>query len=72
MELREASITKPDLNQMMPFKPSSVSGVGMNAVPGGHFPVPSEIANLLSRIPPPDCFHVSSICNRSLITIILE
>ena len=59
MELRDAAITKPDLKQMLPFKPSSVSGVGMNAIPGGCFPVPSELANLLSRLPPPECFHVS-------------
>ncbi|XP_064401775.1 cleavage stimulation factor subunit 3-like [Halichondria panicea] len=57
MELREAAISKPDLQQMLPFKPSSVSGVGMNAVPGGCFPLPSELSNLLSRLPPPDCFH---------------
>lgn len=36
-------------------------GVGMNAVPGGHFPLPSEVAYLMSRIPPPHCFNVSSI-----------
>ena len=59
MELRDAAITKPDLKQMLPFKPSSVSGVGMNAIPGGCFPLPSEVGNLLSRLPPPECFHVS-------------
>ena len=35
-------------------------GVGMNAVPGGYFPLPSEVAHLMSRIPPPHCFNVSS------------
>lgn len=32
----------------------------MNAVPGGHFPLPSEVAHLMSRIPPPHCFNVSA------------
>ena len=36
-------------------------GVGMNAVPGGHFPLPSEVAYLMSRIPPPQCFNVRSL-----------
>jgi hypothetical protein len=30
----------------------------MNAVPGGHFPLPSEVAYLMSRTPPPQCFNV--------------
>ena len=62
MELRDAAISKPDIRQMLPFKPSSVSGVGMNAVPGGCFPLPSEISNLLSRLPPPECFQVNQMC----------
>ena len=33
-------------------------GVGMNAVPGGHFPLPAEVSHLMSRIPPPHCFNV--------------
>ena len=37
----------------------AVLGVGMNAVPGGYFPLPSEVAHLMSRIPPPHCFNVS-------------
>ena len=30
----------------------------MNAIPGGHFPLPSAIANLMALIPPPECFQV--------------
>ena len=34
-------------------------GVGLNAVPGGYFPLPAEVAHLMRRIPPPQCFNVS-------------
>ena len=44
---------------MTPFKPSTTSGVGMNSVPGGRFPVPTAVSSLMSRLPPPECFHVS-------------
>ena len=37
-------------------------GVGMNAVPGGHFPLPSEVTYLMSRLPPPHCFNVRIPC----------
>ena len=33
-------------------------GVGMNAVPGGTFPLPNACASMLQRIPPPDCYKV--------------
>jgi len=59
MELREAAIFKPDLKQMTAFRPSCESGVGMNAIPGGCYPVPSELNHLLSQLPPPSCFQVS-------------
>ena len=85
---REESVVRPDLNQMVPFRPSTThgklplspflthspstnsyhpssyhllatSGVGMNAVPGGHFPLPSAVARLMPLLPPPECFQVS-------------
>ena len=59
LELREATIVRPDLKQMTPFKPSTSSGVGMNTVPGGRFPIPAAVSSLLSRLPPPECFHVN-------------
>ena len=34
-------------------------GVGMNAVPGGAFPIPSACAHVLAKLPPPRCFQVS-------------
>ncbi len=43
----------------------------MNAVPGGHFPVPSAIAHLLSKLPPSACFQVyysySNIHNKAFM-----
>ena len=33
----------------------------MNAVAGGHFPLPSAVAHLMSLLPPPECFHVSRL-----------
>lgn len=56
--MRDCVIVKPDIKQMTCFKPSTSIGVGMNSVPGGAFPLPSALSNLLSRLPPPDCFHV--------------
>jgi len=69
-------LARPDINQMMPFKPSAAKGkwyrerslrrcdlcnqlgVGMNAVPGGTFPLPTACATMLQQIPPPDCYKV--------------
>ena len=49
-------IVKPDLSQMMPYRPSAICGVGLNAIPGGYFPLPEAVANIMQRLPPPDCF----------------
>lgn len=57
MQLRDSNIIKPDVTQMAGFKPSATSGVGMNYIPGGTFPLPSAVSNLLSRLPPPESFH---------------
>ena len=50
------------------------TGVGMNAVPGGHFPLPSSLANLLSLLPPPQCFQVNAISGSTsrIVTITSE
>lgn len=65
---------RPDIQQMVSFKPSTahgmivalfylftfllVLGVGMNAIPGGHFPLPSSVAQLMSLLPPPQSYQV--------------
>ena len=55
----DSLLSRPDVSQMMSFKPSASAGVGMNCVPGGTIPLPLAVINLLAAIPPPDCFHVS-------------
>jgi cleavage stimulation factor subunit 3 len=52
----DRDIVEPDLAQMMPFRPSTVCGVGMNAIPGGYFPPPEAVSSLLQRLPPPEYF----------------
>ena len=37
----------------------ALTAVGAHPVPGGEFPPPPAAANLISQLPPPDCFHVS-------------
>jgi len=39
--------------EQLPF-----AGVGMNAVPGGTFPLPNACTSMLQRISPPDCYKV--------------
>lgn len=50
-----------DYNNMYYSSALFVLGIGMNAVPGGYFPLPAEVAHLMSRIPPPHCFNVSDV-----------
>ncbi|CAI7991638.1 Cleavage stimulation factor subunit 3 [Geodia barretti] len=64
------NISRPDTSHMLPFRPSATSGVGMNAVPGGHFPLPSEVAYLMSRIPPPQCFNGPFVNLNELVHLI--
>ena len=48
------------LTQMFLISNDNTSlGVGMNAVPGGAFPIPSACAHVLAKLPPPRCFQVS-------------
>ncbi|XP_019857540.1 PREDICTED: cleavage stimulation factor subunit 3 [Amphimedon queenslandica] len=68
----DSHYSKPDLKQMISFKPSTTHGVGMNAVPGGHFPLPSSLANLLSLLPPPHCFQGPFVQVDQLIDMIIH
>ncbi|XP_034234284.1 protein suppressor of forked [Thrips palmi] len=52
-----ASLPKPDLSQMVPFKPKFKSIPGDHPVSGGVFPYPPAVAQLCSNLCPPDCFH---------------
>ena len=69
LQLRQSSIVRPDIKQMNGFKPSATVGVGMNFVPGGVFPLPSAVSNLLSKLPPPESFHVGTYSYRILLLI---
>lgn len=63
-------LARPDVNQMMPFKPSAAEGVGMNAVPGGTFPLPNACASMLQCIPPPDCYKGPFVQVDELLTLL--
>ncbi|GAB6030297.1 Cleavage stimulation factor subunit 3 [Chamberlinius hualienensis] len=48
---------KPDLAQMIPFKPRQICPPGAHPVAGGVFPVPPAASHLLSLLPPPTNFR---------------
>ncbi|XP_041351773.1 cleavage stimulation factor subunit 3-like [Gigantopelta aegis] len=56
-ESRRPQYPKPDVDQMLPFKPKAIVHIGAHPVPGGVFPPPPEAASLITILPPPDCFH---------------
>ena len=53
----EQSFAKPDFAQMIPFKPKIKYIPGEHPIPGGAFPPPPAVANLLAQLPPPKCFR---------------
>lgn len=66
--LNQTSMCSPDLDQMLPFKPVLAAGFGAHTVPGGVFPPPPAIGNLLSRLPQPSSFwgpyvDIEELCN---------
>lgn len=48
---------RPDLQQMIPFKPKVMAPVGAHPLPGGVFPPPPVASHLLACMPPPTCYH---------------
>jgi cleavage stimulation factor subunit 3 len=50
------SFPRPDVLQMIPFKPRIVVAADAHPVPGGIFPPPPAAADLLLKLPPPYCF----------------
>ncbi|KAF6206641.1 hypothetical protein GE061_017877 [Apolygus lucorum] len=50
-------IPRPDVSQMIPFKPKLNAYPGEHPVPGGAFPMPPAVGHLCSLLPPPTCFH---------------
>lgn len=62
------SMCMPDLDQMLPFKPVMAPGFGAHTVPGGVFPPPPAIGNLLTRLPQPGSYwgpfvDIEELCN---------
>ena len=48
---------RPDTSQMVPFKPKFKWFAGEHRVPGGSFPLPPAVAEICSRLPPPESFQ---------------
>ena len=44
----------------------------MNAVPGGHFPLPSAVAALMPLLPPPDSFQGPFVVIDELVELIMQ
>jgi len=66
--LNQSTMCLPDLEQMLPFKPVMAPGFGAHTVPGGIFPPPPAIGNLLSRLPQSGSFwgpfvDIDELCN---------
>ncbi|KAI6649345.1 Cleavage stimulation factor subunit 3 [Oopsacas minuta] len=53
----ESHIYKPDVRHMRPYRPSAAPGVGLLTHAGGVTPIPESLTDLLSKLPPPTCFH---------------
>lgn len=49
-------LPRPDLTQMIPFKPKANAYYGEHQLPGGTFPYPPALGHLCSILPPPNCF----------------
>uniref|UniRef100_A0A1I7TA54 Suf domain-containing protein n=1 Tax=Caenorhabditis tropicalis TaxID=1561998 RepID=A0A1I7TA54_9PELO len=59
---------RPDIAQMIPFKPRVNCTASFHPVPGGVYPPPPAAAHLISLLPPPSCFigpfvNTEMLCN---------
>ncbi|XP_011167084.2 protein suppressor of forked [Solenopsis invicta] len=52
-----AALPRPDLSQMIPYKPKVNPLPGEHPVSGGSFPLPPAAAQLCTILPPPGCFR---------------
>lgn len=68
--LNQTNMCQPDLDQMLPFKPVMAPGFGAHTVPGGVFPPPPALGNLLSRLPQPGSFWGPFVDVDELLNII--
>ncbi|EFO86298.1 hypothetical protein GCK72_004918 [Caenorhabditis remanei] len=67
-EMARYGFPRPDITQMIPFKPRVNCNASFHPVPGGVYPPPPAAAHLLSLLPPPTCFigpfvNVEALCN---------
>ncbi|KAJ1347103.1 hypothetical protein KIN20_002069 [Parelaphostrongylus tenuis] len=53
VQLEIGGYPRPDIDQMIPFKPKANSAASFHPVPGGVFPPPPAVAELISLLPPP-------------------
>ncbi|XP_071941961.1 cleavage stimulation factor subunit 3-like isoform X2 [Antedon mediterranea] len=59
-ERKKPEYPKPDLAQMLPFKPKAFPPIGAHIVPGGVFPPPPAASYVMSLLPPPTSFNPHS------------
>lgn len=55
--LEISGFPRPDTDQMLPFKPKLPPSTSYHPVPGGIYPPPSSIAQLMQQLPPPWAFQ---------------
>ncbi|KAI5717568.1 hypothetical protein M8J77_008014 [Diaphorina citri] len=70
-ERKGKTLVRPDLTQMIPYKPKPNAWRGEHLLPGGGFPAPPAVAQLLSILPPPGCFHGPFVGVDPLLDLIL-
>ncbi|CAB4070481.1 CSTF3 [Lepeophtheirus salmonis] len=51
------NVARPDVSQMIPFKPKSRWVPGEHPMPGGGFPLPPSVSDLCQLLPPPSSFN---------------
>ncbi|CAD6192040.1 unnamed protein product [Caenorhabditis auriculariae] len=56
VEIAKHGFPRPDISQMIPFKPRVNTSASYHPVPGGVFPPPPAAAHLMQMLPPPSCF----------------
>ncbi|VDM52621.1 unnamed protein product [Angiostrongylus costaricensis] len=57
VQLEIEGYPRPDIDQMIPFKPKANSAASFHPIPGGVFPPPPAVAELISLLPPPWTFQ---------------
>ncbi|XP_065209066.1 protein suppressor of forked isoform X2 [Planococcus citri] len=66
---QQTHLPKPDINQMIPYKPKINAFPGEHPIPGGSFPPPPTASHLMTILPPPDCFNGPFVGVDSLINL---